>query len=59
MNWRTKVLIQFTLAHAPKGEQVNHRLQWFSGRYEPGRMRLRVIEQAASFLNLFLTFTME
>lgn len=46
MKWQVKLLIQSVLAHAPGGERVNYRLQWLNGRYEPVRMKSRVLEQA-------------
>ena len=52
MNWKTKVAIQFALAHLPYGESVNHRLQLVLGRYTPETLRNRILEQIQLFERL-------
>src|SRR5579862_4879538 len=47
MNWKTKVAIQFVLAHMPYGEQANHVLQRVSNRYTPERLKKRIADTKA------------
>jgi SAM-dependent methyltransferase len=56
LNWKLKVLVQFVLAHAPKGEQLNYALQLLNNSHSPAKIAemLRTRVEKFGFLSSHL-----
>jgi hypothetical protein len=50
------VLIQFVLAHAPKGEQLNYILQMLNSSHSPAKIaeRMPILAEKLGFLSKYL-----
>jgi ubiquinone/menaquinone biosynthesis C-methylase UbiE len=56
LNWKLKVLIQFVLAHAPRGEQLNYILQMLNSSHSPAKIaeRMPILAEKLGFLSRYM-----